>query len=348
MANYKIVDADKLDKDLTDIANSIRAKNGTEETYKSFEMAGAIDAIEAGGAYEDLWNAVTSNGTRGAYLFYQSTVDEDLLSKVDLSHVTSAISMFNSATISGDINLTLHDATSCENMFVGAKSNGEINITALSATTCKSMFETAIAKRIIVNAPLATTFQAAFAGGHGGIVEYIEVNAPNATNLSNFMKDFNAFKDVGPKCDVILDVPNVTNLSAAFSNCRTVRSIHFASSTDKVTVWGSIGASSLKSLTGDLQFITGVGSGTFNSLNLVTFTPTVIACDFPITSATKLSLESAKNIIRALVDYSGTEYEYVYTVSLSSTTQALLESDGATAPNGKTWLEYAYDKGWNI
>jgi hypothetical protein len=48
------------------------------------------------------------------------------------------------------------------------------------------------------------------------------------------------------------------------------------------------------------------------------------------------------------VDYSGTEHEFKFTVSLTEQAQALLEADGATAPNGKTWLEYAADKGWNV
>ena len=46
---------------LSGIANSIRAKNGTETTYKPSEMAAAIDAIQTGGTVEAL--DVTANGT---------------------------------------------------------------------------------------------------------------------------------------------------------------------------------------------------------------------------------------------------------------------------------------------
>lgn len=61
-----------------------------------------------------------------------------------------------------------------------------------------------------------------------------------------------------------------------------------------------------------------------------------------------LDLESAKSIINALVNYSGTANEYVYTVKFSSTTTEYLTADGETSPNSNTWTEYAFDKGWNI
>lgn len=58
------------EKSLQDIANSIRAKNGTEETYKPSEMAGAIDAIEAGGGdsfYDAFWDSYQDYGNRTNY-----------------------------------------------------------------------------------------------------------------------------------------------------------------------------------------------------------------------------------------------------------------------------------------
>lgn len=70
-----------------------------------------------------------------------------------------------------------------------------------------------------------------------------------------------------------------------------------------------------------------------------------INCNFRIQSS-PLTLESAKSIISALKDYSGTTSEFAYTVSFSANTKTLLEAEGATAPNGTTWLEYANAKGW--
>ena len=71
-----------------------------------------------------------------------------------------------------------------------------------------------------------------------------------------------------------------------------------------------------------------------------------INCNFRIQSS-PLTLESAKSIISALKDYSGTTDEFKYTVSFSENTKVLLEAEGATAPNGDTWLNYAFAKGWN-
>lgn len=65
-------------------------------------------------------------------------------------------------------------------------------------------------------------------------------------------------------------------------------------------------------------------------------------------SSSPLNLESAKRIISKLVDYKGTDREYAQKVTFSSTTLALLEADGATAPGDITWTEYARSKGWNI
>lgn len=70
-----------------------------------------------------------------------------------------------------------------------------------------------------------------------------------------------------------------------------------------------------------------------------------ITGNFKIQSS-PLTLESAKSIITALKNYSGTTDEFKYTVSFSANTKTLLEAEGATAPNGTTWLEYANAKGW--
>ena len=64
-------------------------------------------------------------------------------------------------------------------------------------------------------------------------------------------------------------------------------------------------------------------------------------------STSPLTVESAKSIINALCDYSGTDKEFTCKVIFSSTTKTLLEEEGATSPNGDTWLEYVKEKGWN-
>lgn len=55
---------------LEDIADAIRAKNGTQNTYKPSEMAGAIDAISGGGT--------TPTGTKEISITQNGTITEDV------------------------------------------------------------------------------------------------------------------------------------------------------------------------------------------------------------------------------------------------------------------------------
>lgn len=61
-----------------------------------------------------------------------------------------------------------------------------------------------------------------------------------------------------------------------------------------------------------------------------------------------LTAQSAINVITHLKDYSGTDSEFVNTLTLSSSTKTALEAEGATSPNGNTWAEYIKDIGWNL
>lgn len=61
-----------------------------------------------------------------------------------------------------------------------------------------------------------------------------------------------------------------------------------------------------------------------------------------------LSIESLKSIISCLADYAGTADEFKYTLTLKSDRKTALENEGATSPNGNTWIQYAEDKGWNV
>lgn len=60
------------------------------------------------------------------------------------------------------------------------------------------------------------------------------------------------------------------------------------------------------------------------------------------------SLESLKSALTALMDYSGTDNEYAYTITLTSAYKTMLEADGANSPLGTTWAEYVTLKGWNL
>jgi hypothetical protein len=66
-----------------------------------------------------------------------------------------------------------------------------------------------------------------------------------------------------------------------------------------------------------------------------------------LSACTKLSLESAKNVLTALKDFTGLS-EFSCSISLSGETWAKLDADGDTSPNGNTWRDYVDDKKWSV
>lgn len=65
-------------------------------------------------------------------------------------------------------------------------------------------------------------------------------------------------------------------------------------------------------------------------------------------SSCPLSIDSLKSVITHLKNYSGTDNEYTYKLTLSSESKALLEEEGATSPNGNLWSDYIDDLGWTL
>ena len=59
-----------------------------------------------------------------------------------------------------------------------------------------------------------------------------------------------------------------------------------------------------------------------------------------------LTVESAKSVISCLANYAGTENEFTYTISFSETTWGYLDAEGNASPNGTSWRDYIYLKGW--
>lgn len=125
----------------------------------------------------------------------------------------------------------------------------------------------------------------------------------------------------------------------------------------------------LRNMTGQPYFIFGNGpvtvdkliladTGTQNVSELFSYASTlknivvegVIGANgnFSLKHCKNLTLASAKSILTALQDVTGTDKENLYTVTLHDNTRAILEADGATAPGGVSWLEYVNAKGWNI
>lgn len=90
--------ANKLyeENDIRAIANAIRAKSGTDETYKPSEMAEAIEAIPTGGSLKALLDATKS--TRNLFYKYNGNSVEGLYQFADTSNVKDMVMMFNSCS----------------------------------------------------------------------------------------------------------------------------------------------------------------------------------------------------------------------------------------------------------
>ena len=136
---------------LQDIADAIREKNGTEETYKPAEMGDAVRAIESGdNFYNEFWDAYQQEGERTSYdyCFYgYSWTEETVKPKYDICP-TSAQSMFQNSKIV-DIKKLFEDlgikvdfskATYIANLFQGAKAQFVFPLDCSSLKSFEAVF----------------------------------------------------------------------------------------------------------------------------------------------------------------------------------------------------------------
>lgn len=135
----------------------------------------------------------------------------------------------------------------------------------------------------------------------------------------------------------------------AFGMCSYLTEVHIGNGVSSIGNQAFYNCAQLITIT--------IGSG-ITELALAAFTACGSLTNFTIespipssisfSSSSKLTIDSLKNIINALVDYLGTENEGKYTLTLHSTSKKNLDNEGATAPDGLTWIAYAQSKGWNI
>lgn len=84
------------------------------------------------------------------------------------------------------------------------------------------------------------------------------------------------------------------------------------------------------------------------ALEEIDVVPNTIRMNLSLKESSKLTNESAKNVIAGLVNYLGTEKSGKCSLVLSSIVWANLDAEGNTAPHGGTWKDYVqYVLGWN-
>ena len=147
-----------------------------------------------------------------------------------------------------------------------------------------------------------------------------------------------------------ITIPNgVTNVGmCAFELCQALKSITIPDSVENIGNYIFRNDISLKSITIG-NGVESIGDNAFTYCSALTnFTiSSPISKTISFLNSKNLTIDSLKNIINALVDYYGTD-DGKYKLTLNSTCNATLEAEGATAPNGLTWREYALFKGWQL
>ncbi len=151
------------------------------------------------------------------------------------------------------------------------------------------------------------------------------------SNCTNFNQAFNAscFNEIN-----VLDVSKATNTYQAIYNGSSSSKLHRINrmifSEDTVIQWGLFGHCS------ELTYVGFEG---------------VIAQSIDL-KYSPLEVESAIKFIKCLKDYSGTDKEYTYTVLFTSETMKALNTLSAEEASelfdGKNWMNYTLDKGWDI
>lgn len=162
------------------------------------------------------------------------------------------------------------------------------------------------------------------------------------------LKDFDFVERLNAH-GVILDTSNSTDISYMFQNSwvYTLPTIDGSKVTSTTGYYGVFGYCRVETIQ---KFIVKNG---------LDFNNTFIDCTYLMNiifegeigrslnmAKSPLTCESMKSVISHLIDYSGTESEFLYTLTFKSDCWTALEAEGATAPNGKTWRQYAESKGW--
>lgn len=79
MADYKVIDAEKLDADLTTVADAIRSKGGTTEKLSFPQgMKQAVEAISSGGGLH-MWNGIITQTMNASYMNITHNLGSDKL-----------------------------------------------------------------------------------------------------------------------------------------------------------------------------------------------------------------------------------------------------------------------------
>lgn len=282
----------------------------------------------------------------GAYMFSSEYgTDLSLLENIDTSEMLDMQRMFSGRTDLVNVKLDTKNCKRFDYTFNGCSKLEECQVDTRNGTHFQRFLFSCVSllKLPELDFSEAVDINTIFQGCINADNSVYRVNAPKVTNMQA------AFSGTNKIQEVVINAPNCKSYHTAFTGPYTVTFEHdiaedciltciFQWNERITTVNGIINAGEGK--LGSMAF--------YSAYNLQEIRFGVIKDVVSMPSCSKLSIESAKSIITALYDYSGTEKEFKKSVQFSSATLKLLEAEGATAPNGMTWIDYAINKGWNV
>ena len=135
-----------------------------------------------------------------------------------------------------------------------------------------------------------------------------------------------------------------------FQNCINLMSITFQPNLSEIGTLAISGCTSLETLhlpATLTKIASNAFSGDTNLKNINLEQGFTLQKSLDLKSSKDLTLETAKNLLIALVNYVGKNSEFFYTITFNASIWELLNAEGKTSPDGTTWEEYVETKGWN-
>lgn len=286
---------------------------------------GGTGEVDPKSAYYDI---ITENGTNLSYVFKGRAITE--LPNIDMSNVRKAMGMCEACTQLTEVTIDMSNLEDASGMFSGCYNLKTLNIVG-NTSKLKNVSTMFHALRHKDN-----NYSSKF------VIPYF--NTSNVENFSNFYQS-------GPNIERFpeYDYSSAKDLTSMLSYA-FVRTCPVMNTAKATTFTYMFSHSNIVTIEG-IDFSSSQGTGSvFNNAKLlqdIIINGVLQNGDVVFTHCTKLTVESVKSIINALVDYAGTDKEHKYAVYFSSETLGLIEAEGTTAPNGLTWLEYIDSKGWN-